>query len=673
MHKNIYIPVSDHTLKAISLSQQGLNFPSDFSPSEAIGLIALQGLPLDQPDPASLIETAIKQLFDIWNEHVLDGTTDMLTEQMLAMIDKGKLKERIPQMDEWGIRTVDPDTIRLRQFLTVKGEWDSSFKDTYSKNLYPISLIPGLEHIDGDVTPEQFWAVGRIANNQDDSLNIHGYAGTGKTFAVRLRLELLASQKVRPENILILSKTMDQLRGLLTHIPKEYHQQGTSFGYLAGRILPREYRKYTGQDAATPPSFSYDTLGACYGIQPLANRGSREIINDCMLTVRNFCGSPDLTITSDHLPSFLKKRTYGGWQENQALRNLVLKTAQDIWKKAFDLPSNTFFIPIRQYHLIKLASLIGATISTKHTHVIVDESHDMTAPMRQIIDNSRHCACITLGDGFQNLQGSYLAPSNATKTMDLGPSFRSGKNLETLVNPLTSNHVFQAPEKYHGNADILTSVTYYRQLILPEKPSAFIVSDHWALWEWIHRLARASAKFKLVSTSYDINHFVKDVFNLKNNGIKPTHWVLAKHYSWGDLVEDLLPQNISFKNIFKLIDRGYTLQKFMESMRFYTSAHNVGDHTSSHVLVLASNARNHEFDSVFLTPDMITFATLGEKGAITQSINQSALYVAATRAKYELFAPAELREWVEEATARNARIEKAILDQQTKATPIRKG
>lgn len=648
MSSNIYVPVTETTLKSISSSKGPLALDPHLAISEAICLSALQALPVDHPAPGKLIEYGLERLFTLWNTHYLEGTQDIFREQLLGLLDQGDLKVRIEQMSRWNIYPVLPETIKNREFLTPRGEWDLRFKENYKGDKFASSLVRGLEGDTGYLTTSQFRIVERTSANFDEPLNIHGHAGTGKTRLLPHFLEILASQYVRPSSVLILSLSVTQLNALQNKIPAEYHGQKITFGNLARRILPQDYWEHTYPNR-NKGTVNYNDLIEYYNIQPIARMGAFEIASSITMTVFFFCQSDSSAIGPEHLSRILQKRTYGGWQENQVLRELVLKTARDLWSKVFDLGFRDFFIPARDYHQVKFAALTRRTISPKYTHIIIDESHDLTAAMNQLLANSPHCTIIRLGDGYQNLRGDYIDVSQDIKTLDLGRSFRSGRALEEIIVPITNRHTFTPPIPYHGSPDIHTEVTYYRKPELPEKPTGILVSDHWAIWEWILRIAEHKQKFSLIGNSLDLGSFIRDVFSLKNEGKKPKHWSLSQYYTWDDLVSDMLPKNISFKYIFEMIDRGSTQLTFLQAMATsYVSDYHIDDQQTYHVIGRADSSRNHEFERIFLTPDMVSLTEENSKNNVRNIVQRSILYVTVSRGRFEVQAPVGIKEWIEE-------------------------
>ena len=109
--------------------------------------------------------------------------------------------------------------------------------------------------------------------------------------------------------------------------------------------------------------------------------------------------------------------------------------------------------------------------------------------------------------------------------------------------------------------------------------------------------------------------------------------------------------NKSFQRIEKLLDKNYSMDDWMTSIALM-----VNGGKAAYVLGMASDSRNLEFDRMMLTPDIVSLTGGKTFQGDELSKLRSALYVAATRVKFELLAPIALREWVEEITGRQSAI-----------------
>jgi hypothetical protein len=302
---------------------------------------------------------------------------------------------------------------------------------------------------------------------------------------------------------------------------------------------------------------------------------------------------------------------------------------------------------MRYYYCIKLASLLACKFPDHYSHVLLDEAHDLSPPMRQIIENSS-CCCITLGDRYQNLAGNFQRRERVTRELEIFRSFRAGRSLAQLVNPIISAHPLVQTCSFSGSQEIFTAVEYYQKAKVPDSPSTILVSDEWALWAWVQRVVAERCSFSLISNESDLTVFVEGVIKLKKYNIRPSHRLLSRFGDWDSLVA-AYEHNMSFQRIEELLDKNYSLNDWMTSKTLMVSGGK-----ATYALVMASDSRNLEFKRLMLTPDIVSLTGGKDLQGLELSKLRSALYVAATRVKFELLAPIALREWVEEITGRQA-------------------
>lgn len=654
----IYIPVTDATLAAIGQSSDALRLsPATLPACEALGLTALQALPLDADNPGGLIETALIRLFDLWNEHRLQPPEALKTFNNLLYehLDFQRIKNRIPYMDRWRICTVPSSVVASRQFLTPRGEWDIDFKKTFMGDLYAAETVVGVHTLSPGYhyTESQYRILNRVSSNTEDHANIHGNAGTGKTHVIEGLLNVWENQGFKPANILIIVQQIAQVQSLKFRLSKSYHRQIITFGQFAARLLPEEYKHFCTH-IAKDKTIDKHALVTRYGLQAQAGMSASEILTNIFSTVYNYCINTDEAIADHHLPKDLQSRAPGGYAENQILRGIVLTKARQLWLDLFDLTAkNPVPIPIRAYHQAKLAATLRCSIAPYIRCMVIDESHDLSAVMNQLIHSSPHVASVTLGDGFQNLKGTYVDLGKDIPTLDLGRSYRSGRALESLVKPIVRKHIFVPPEEYKGSMDVYTEINYYRTPHIPGKPSGILVSDLWALWVWVQDIADQKKPFTLLGSSHVLTNFAKAVIDLKA-GRQTSHWALSKYPAWQHLASDLHSKNMAFRKIADWFDRGYEIKELhMALLRYYQESLFAGKKPTTHVIGLAEQSKNHEFDRIYLTPDIVSLVE-GEKALsmVKASMKRSILYIAATRGKHEVSAPIELREWIEEVTGR---------------------
>jgi hypothetical protein len=167
----------------------------------------------------------------------------------------------------------------------------------------------------------------------------------------------------------------------------------------------------------------------------------------------------------------------------------------------------------------------------------------------------------------------------------------------------------------------------------------------WGLFEWAQRLTSQGVDFELLRTQNDLNMFVSDCIELYQSGTRARHGALFRFDTW-ESVGDSHHDNAGFQRIDRLLRRGYSFDHWTKVL-----AKVVGRSPHGYALGLVEDARNREFESVMLTPDVAEQAWGARASAIGAS--GSAVYVAVTRAQRWLIVPLRLREWIEEISSRS--------------------
>jgi hypothetical protein len=353
-------------------------------------------------------------------------------------------------------------------------------------------------------------------------------------------------------------------------------------------------------------------------------------------TVFKFCQSIDPKITSDHITNQDAK--------HEAVSNKVVATADLIWKITLN-PEKDIFLSPRGYHKIKYASLLGITIPTEFFHVLIDEEHDLPASLLQILDKSPQ-AVYTFGDCYQNLRGILNHRSSTIRERQLTHSFRTGPNIADVIIPIVRAHPFGAKEPFHGDERVSAKAEYYQKATIPEKPTTIIVEDEWALWDWAQRLAAEKTPFLIPFSMDGLKLFVKDILSLKENNRRAQHHLLRRFPNWSSLV-DFCQKNQNFRNIYKMLDRGYTLEHWQDLV----ARHERNRNKNCHLLIKAVDSRNQEYDRLMISPELVQTIIQARQNKDKLAKAGSTLYVAITRTKHLLIAPISLREWIEDASS----------------------
>lgn len=634
MSQHIYIPVSSKSLEAIF--KAGASFITVLEGlclDEILGLCAVQMVPsyVQSSEHPSGFERNLEHLFLLAKDKSKRGQLSSLKQELISHIEYDKLKIGTKEMYRLGLRLVNAKVIQQRDYLDYYDEWDYEFSTKYPSM---ISLNGNGSKTNGStslLTNDQLRITTIINEGTNDHLHIQAYAGTGKTFMIQELLSRYEVKGCKPESLLILTHNKAQLNGLPLQIRKKYSCQ--TFGETARNALPSDYQ-HTHSTVNMNYNLSQNVIAKCYQLENIIGLTDSEVIRLITGTLTKFCNSTDDFITKNHLPKEPRLKA--------SIAQLIITKARDYWAKILN-PASQDVLIIRAYHQVKLATILKMTVPSKFKHIIVDEAHDLSPAMLQFLDASPQ-PYISLGDCYQNLDGLNNRSANSFREYQITDSFRSGNLLSEVINPIIRVHPFGTKAPFQGSSEVPTSIEYYNEATIPERPAAIIVSDEWAVWEWVQRLSNKGIEYRLLSSLKDLDNFVSAVLNLKEKGIKPRHGALKKFDTWDSLIEGY-KKNRSFNKIFEMLDRGYTSENWAEAKSMHKQS--VGNH---YTVVRATDSRNHEFDCVMLTPDLIDLISSERKKGVAK--RNSALYVAVTRVKHVLIAPIAFRHWIEAVSGR---------------------
>jgi hypothetical protein len=308
----------------------------------------------------------------------------------------------------------------------------------------------------------------------------------------------------------------------------------------------------------------------------------------------------------------------------------------------FQPASSKLQLPLSVYHRIKWAALNDWRIPSRYTHVLVDECHDLSKPMSQILERSPQ-AWISLGDEYQSLKGWPQRRSDVVRQREVTCSVRSGQQVEELVNPIISTHPGHTKLPFHGNPVNKTEISYYKKLAVPEQPAAILVRDMWGLIEWTQRLTAANVPVELMSDAATLNMFVTDCIELHARKVRPRHPELYRFGSWDDLAHRH-HRHAGFQHIERMLKRGFGYEDWRRTMgRVTTGA------SRPYMLARVEDVRNREFETVMLAPELVEDVAAIKGRAFAEA--GSTLYVALTRARRRLILPRGVRHWIEEIGA----------------------
>jgi len=619
----LYMPISGTTLAKVLQSSEGVlsQLPTD----ELIGLYALSYLPKCPPDTINAtIEKVISELFSNIEQNSADLRATILDNLNLEDVRAGaKL------MNQFKLRPVNADSVEKRSYLRA-GQWDFNFRSTYSEDLHPATHYG----IDNLVTSDQLKALSIIRSGLEEPIHFEAYAGSGKSFLVARVPEVVQSMGIRPEEILVLAPLQNQLKALPQHFLKNYTCR--TYATLASNMVPKHMKHMSSWSPRNQP-FPSGRVIEHLGIKAIGRYSPDALLAAAIESVRKYCSSSNDLINSDHLPKWIVEGRFDDAAQRDRILHYVVGIAQNIWNILLH-PAHGIHIPIRSYHQLKLVALSGEVINQGFRLVLMDETHNLDPVMAQILDRSPQFV-ISFGDRFQALRKPVLV--NSARQVQLTSSFRSPVLFEPAINHVLSKHRYPKDGKFNGNHQLPAEISYFDHESIPQAPCTIYVSDFWSLWAWIYRLAEASISFRMITSGPDITQFVHEVLLLRNFKKMPVHRHIRKYGSYDQLMKDFA-DNASFVFVQDLIDHGY------EQKNWDADCKNYMKDSGTYAVGLAADGSNMEHDRIMLTSDAANLLWNDRKDIDYDRF--SAIYIALTRAKYQLFLPKIMHDFLSSST-----------------------
>lgn len=643
MTDRLYLPISQETL------QQLLN--EDLTESESFHELSI-------PEVASLVVLTQLTNYTKSDSHlanierslagVIEAGVELKVEHNLSLQEavKKKLSRSLVQSGMSLCTSLDIDflpqeEVRAREYIDTEGRWDSQF--TVKKNVIP-DLVK-TEFYAGSGKPvsligSQLRLYNEFKVNINEDLHVQGYAGTGKTHMLPAIVELLVEKGVSEYEMLALAYRNEQLKVLASRLPRNI--TGLTFGRLAAEIVPTllehpEYRRLKSTGRYRKP-FNNLEYAHHYAIPPIGKYQPGAVCNCIYQTLNSYCASSDENIEEHHIPAWASFQL----EEDKVA---IISMAISMWELIRNPPKSVpYQMPLHDFHIIKIVALEGWPIPNLYRYVILDESHDISPAFAQILDNSPQTV-ISLGDEYQRLKGRQGARSAAVRKRQITRSYRVPHNLGTIVNAILNLHPVEATQDFVGNSDRETEIIYYEKAKIPDEPAAIWVQDDWEMLEWVQRTAGEGAEYRLIGSLTSLSRFVNDSLRLYKSNTPSNHFSLINLKNWSHAWQKN-EKNRAFRQISRVFESGYT----DEDWQVTQAKHNPD---AEYVLGLYENARNQEFDTVMLAPSIVermkeVFNEDRKPTVSAMTELSSKLYLGTTRTRQKLYAPIELRDFIEE-------------------------
>ncbi|WP_236185347.1 AAA family ATPase [Pseudomonas juntendi] len=630
-----YLPLPSD--QADSLASVPLtDFFSSASLLQAAAVLFVQNLPR-QPATASADaqERRFAEIVRIAND-VERAAPGRFQGQVAQHFDREAFAMGLGMLGENGIALLSGEVAYSADELQDdEGQWNFQFADRYRQRatpLHPVHL-PALAS-DLMLSDQQNRLLREFLGGIDESVAVQGFAGTGKTFLIHQFARLL-----EPQRTLLLALTEGQLRALQARVKDAAAYTALTFGQLADELLNRDLTSngwrlrdpYRTKRSWRPQEAQVVRWLAIPDIGPLA---ARDVVALCIRAVRAFCHSADAQVQLHHVP-------WAGPGTSPLDQEVLLEKARLYWQELIRPSAREIQLPVRDYHRVKLLALTGLVIDSGYTHVIVDEAHELSAPMLAVLDRSPQ-AVIALGDELQNLNGLSAHHGSFIRQRCIDHSLRAGPAMDNVLNPLIQAHPASIQAAFSGSAEHYTRVSFFDAVTVPEQPTALIVDDEWGLFGWFQRLTHQGVPFVLLqSARKDFELFVEDCIELYRHGTRPRHPMLFRYASWQALEQDK-GEDKAFVAVANLLRKGYTPQHFAQAKSRYRW-------TKAPKLFLGRvrDVKNMEFARVMVSPElMVTPQVAGNRNERARLL--AGLYTACSRARHELIVPGGMLDWVKD-------------------------
>lgn len=590
---------------------------------QLVSILLLQGLA--EGDAAADPEQLLARLLEVALPLGQEGFALLVRERFRPDL----FARGLEQLEQLGISLLDEHEVEEADYLLSDGRWDFAFCRRQRQRISPMETLYRPDGSRHRLSHQQARLYRVFLAEPDESMHVQGLAGVGKTHLIRAMVETLPHGST-----LLLAFTQAQL-GALQRRLGGLQVQGMTFEDMAGQLLSRDQTqpwRRSGPRRQLTWQVTDQQVVEQLGIQSVAGHAPEQVVRWCRNAVRVFCDSTALSIGPEHFAR--ECRSFA-----RADQAAMLGYACMVWREILRPSQPGLQMPVRAHHLIKqLALEPGLRLSAGFSHVIVDESHDLSPALQQFLGRCQQVV-YTLGDVAQAMHGKPPRTVRQVRQRELSHSIRAGRGLESVVNPVLQAIPDGPPSLLEGNRELDTRVLCFDQPQIPDEPTTILVNSEWGLFEWFQRLASAKASFALLpGVNKRFRAFVLDCIELYRHGIRPRHPSLYRFESWAAMQQEFSGLR-AFQRIDGMLGRGYSSSDFEQAMLQMQSFSRARIRLGRVV-----DARNLEMDSVMLTQDLLT--PLVGQDVMDLRASLSAIYVGATRSRYRLHIPGELLDWV---------------------------
>ncbi|WP_454834158.1 AAA family ATPase [Pseudomonas lini] len=636
---SFFLPVSFETATGLAKNGSVDEFISAATPSEVVSILMLMQL---EPLAKQNMQTGgLERQFEKVLRQGL-ASTMQAGASLHAILEVNFSAERLSTglalMERIGVSLLSNAEVEMRDYLAADGNWDFTF---CQRHLERIQLLKKEVVVTSGGVLRLSDQQGRIwdefKDNIEESVHIQGYPGVGKTHLIGLFFTFL-----KPKSTLLLALLPAQMQALASRVKSftgEDSVNAMTFGNLAHELLNIDRTRHgwiiTESERVSRSYPVPDTKIAMWlRLLPVSSLQPHQVANICRRTVYAYCHSPSKDIEAKHFPAI-------GVRLSDADIAVLLHYSKLLWEETIRPSEPVIRLQVLNVHRIKFLSLRHEVIKKQFTHIIIDESHELTAPMVQILDRCPQ-SIITLGDEFQNLNGRAERHGNFIRSRAVTQSLRAGYQMNEVLNPLIQAHPSTTKDAFEGRAEHPTRIVPYDSMAIPENPTTIIVENLWGMTHWFIHMSSAGANFQIPKGALkDFNTFVGDLIGLYKHGEWPRHRDLFKFGSWDSLLETLGGFH-PLQAVHRLLEKGFSINDFNERMgRFCVEG-------SRRTLARIGDVKNQEFDTVLLSSELLR--PVKQYGSNPLGKACARLYTASSRAKHELIVPGRMGDWLKDVS-----------------------
>lgn len=636
----LFLPVTGETCASL-LGADGADVLATLTDAELAAILVIQHLSAaaEEDLTSNAIERVLGRLI-AWAADTQNLSANGLLLEAQRLFDPRKLHSGGKVAKRLNLRFLSADEVTAQDYLLSNGKWDVGFRGRHYRRNNPFSeqmVTP--RHRERWLSPAQDKLVRTFRANLDEDLHVQGYAGIGKSHLLGTLMECL-----RPGGALLLAHTAGKLEALRKRIGGAHSSKvGLTFIEFAQFLLNGPKSRPVN---APPKLLSKRALAQELNIIGVRGYDAQATLNICLKVLKSYCQSRDSTLSTKHLPYF-----------NQPLSNLdarvLLQYSSQLWVY---LESNLAWgcqVEFEALLAIKRASLSGCVVPARYTHVLIDESQDLPASLMQIIERGRQ-VLITLGDEYQQAGGAFVNRGREVRRSEVAYSVRSGRNVESLVNPLIYRHSSKGKIPFEGASSTDVSIKHYPQGFLPPEGCVVLAASRWDMMKWIIQMdAGGRALSPNAKTKHDLKKFMATAIAL----FKPFFYSVEQiqdgpHLDFSELsnwqqVRDANRYDESFLWVEAELEKGFNVADMNQLKGM------LGQSGNGCVVMMAEEAGGMEFDVVLLTPQLLTTTKFKDVNEFDQRI--CAIYIAISRAKLKLYVPYDVAEWIDHHYAQKFR------------------